>query len=80
MGPKWAFVRKKGWRSPDPVVCSCFFIITLTTEAVKVSLKHELRPERVFLAIFFFSLPIKLAAFLKLIRANKSTKTKGEEV
>jgi hypothetical protein len=41
MGPEWAFVRKKGWRSPIPVVCSRSVIITSPSKLVEESFEFE---------------------------------------
>ena len=61
MGPEWAFLRKKGWHSPIPVVCSRSVIITSPSMLVEASFELESRRDKVLLTIFFFSLPIKLA-------------------
>jgi hypothetical protein len=41
MGPEWAFVRKKGWRSPIPVVSSRSVIITSPSKLVEESFEFE---------------------------------------
>jgi hypothetical protein len=58
MGPEWAFLRKKGWHSPIPVVCSHSFIITCPSMLERVIWECKVGREKVLLTIFFFSLPI----------------------
>ena len=58
MGPEWAFLRKKGWHSPIPVVFSRSVIITSPNMLVEVSFVLGRRREKALLTIFFFSLPI----------------------
>ena len=70
MGPEWALVRKKGWRSPTPVVRSHSFITTYPSMVVNVIWECKVGREKVLLTIFFFSLlifrrlfPISLLSF-----------------
>ena len=68
MGPEWAFLRKKGWHSPIPVVCSRSVIITSPSMLVEVSFELESRREKVLLTIFFFVLPIFRRLFFEYIQ------------
>jgi hypothetical protein len=58
MGPEGTFLRKKGWYSPIPVVCSHSFITTGPRMLERVIWECKVGREKVLLTIFFFSLLI----------------------